>query len=152
VRGLLHQRFAAGLRASELASILDVGDLSLRTAIYILLRCSKIDQDQAGRDFIVARGQHPETCPVRAIQARIKTARTDQTGGALFRAVSRHGKVNSNALSRRSESKILKAASIRTAFDPRKIPPRGLLTGMCTAARLAGQPVIAPTLVIRVAA
>lgn len=74
------------------------------------------------------------------------------SGGALFRTVSRHGKVNSNALSRKSVSKILKAASIRTGFDPRKISPRGLLTGICTAPRLAGQPVIAPMLVIRVAA
>jgi hypothetical protein len=107
--------FAAGSRASELASILEVGDFSLTPEgdLYILLRRSKTDQDQAGRDFVLARGKHPETCPVRAVQAWIETAGLGQTGGPLFRSVSRYGKVSANALSRRSVGKILKAAAAR---------------------------------------
>ncbi len=132
--------FAAGSRASELASILEVGDLSLTAEghLYIRLRKSKADQDQAGRDFVVARGQHPQTCPVRAIQAWVSAARLDQTGGPLFRAVNRHGKVGKNALSRRSVGKILKAAAARAGLDPAGVSPHGLRAGMCTTAALAG--------------
>ncbi len=139
-RALVLFGFAAGSRASELASILEVRDLSLTVNgdLYIRLRTSKTDQDRAGRDFIVARGQHPETCPVRAVQAWVSAARLDQTGGPLFRAVSRHGKLNSNALARRSISKILKAAASRAGLDPASVAPHGLRAGLCTSAALAG--------------
>lgn len=139
-RALVLFGFAAGSRASEVASILEVRDLSFTAAgdLYIRLRRSKADQDQAGRDFVVARGEHPETCPVRAIQAWIEAARICQTGGPLFRAVTRHGKVSPRALSRRSVSKILKAATRRAGLNPAGISPHGLRAGMITTAALAG--------------
>ena len=117
-RALVLFGFAAGSRAGELASILEVGDLSLTANgdLYILLRRSKTDQDQAGRDFILSRGQHPSTCPVLAVQVWMSVSGIDQTGGPLFRAVSRHGKVSPNALARRSISKILKAAAARAGL------------------------------------
>ncbi len=139
-RGLLLFAFAAGSRAGEVASVLEVRDVSLTANgdLYILLRRSKTDQDKAGRDFIVARGQHPSTCPVRAIQAWISEARLDQAGGPLFRAVNRHGTVSPHALSRRSISKILKAAAARARLDPAGVSPHGLRAGMITTAALAG--------------
>lgn len=139
-RALVLFGFAAGSRASELASILEVGDLTLTSQgdLYIRLRKSKADQDQVGRGFVVARGQRPETCPVRSIQAWISAARLDQTGGPLFRAVNRHGTVSPHALSRRSVSKILKAASARAGLNPSEISPHGLRAGMITTAALAG--------------
>jgi len=140
-RSLVLFGFAARSRASELASILEVGDLSLTPDgqhLYIRLQRSKADQDQAGRDFVVFRGEHPETCPVRAIQAWIEAAGISQTGGPLFRAVNRHGKVGANALARRSISKILKAAAARAGLDPAELSPHGLRAGMCTTAALVG--------------
>jgi integrase len=141
-RALVLFGFAAGSRASELASILEVRDISFTAAgdLYIRLRSSKTDQDQAGRDFVVARGEHVLTCPVRAIQAWISGAGIGESGGPLFRAVNRHGKIRggSKALSRRGVSKILKAASIRAGLDPAKISPHGLRAGLCTTAALAG--------------
>jgi integrase len=139
-RALVLFGFAAGSRASELASILEVGDLSLTANgdLYILLRRSKTDQDQAGRDFVVSRGEHPENCPVSAIQAWIEAAGIRESGGALFRSVTRHGKVSPNALARRSISKILKAAAARAGLEPAEISPHGLRAGMCTTAALAG--------------
>lgn len=139
-RALVLFGFAAGSRASELASILEVRDVSLTASgdLYILLRRSKTDQDQTGRDFVVARGQHPQTCPVRAIQAWISEARLAQAGGPLFRAVNRHGTVSPHALSRRSISKILKAAAARARLDPAGVSPHGLRAGMITTAALAG--------------
>lgn len=96
---------AAGSRASEVSSILGADDLSLTAAgdLGIRLRLSKTDQDQAGRDFVVSRGQRTETCRVHAIQAWISAAHMGQTGGLLFRAVNRHGKVSPHALSRGSQ-------------------------------------------------
>jgi integrase len=138
---LLLFAFAAGSRASELASVLKVGDLSLTADgqhLYIRLRMSKRDQDQAGRDFVVFRGEHPETCPVRAIQTWIDAAGIREGGGALFRSVSRHGKPGKAHLSRRSISKILKAAAARAGLDPTELSPHGLRAGMCTTAALAG--------------
>ena len=140
-RALVLFGFAAGSRASELASILEVRDISFTDEgnLYILLRRSKTDQVQAGRGFIVARGEHALTCPVRAIQAWISGAGIGESGGPLFRAVNRHGKIGGVApLSRRSISKILKAASIRAGLDPAKISPHGLRAGLCTTAALAG--------------
>lgn len=140
-RALVLFGFAAGSRASELASILEVRDLSFTPNgdLYILLRKSKTDQDQVGRDFVLARGLHPQTCPVRAIQEWISAARLDQTGGPLFRAVTRHGKLRSNApLSRRSIGKILKIAAFRAGLDPASVSPHGLRAGLCTTAALAG--------------
>jgi site-specific recombinase XerD len=141
-RALVLFGFAAGSRASELASILKVRDISLTADghqnLYIRLRTSKADQDQAGRDFVVFRGEHPSTCPVAAIQAWVLGAGIRQNGGPLFRAVNRHGKVSPNALSRRSVSKILKAAAVRAGLDPESISPHGLRAGMCTSAALAG--------------
>lgn len=139
-RSMVLFAFAAGSRASEVASILEVCDLSLTVSgdMSIKLRRSKTDQDQAGREFVVARGQYPETCPVRAIQAWIEAAGIGQTGGPLFRAVNRHGKVSPNALSRRSVAKILKTAAARAGLDPARVSPHGLRAGMCTTAALAG--------------
>jgi integrase len=139
-RALVLFGFAAGSRASEVASILEVRDLSFTSAgdLYIRLRRSKADQDQAGRGFVVTRGEHPETCPVRAIQAWIEAAGICQTGGPLFRAVTRYGKVSPSALARRSISKILKAAAARAGLEPAEVSPHGLRAGMCTTAALAG--------------
>jgi site-specific recombinase XerD len=139
-RALVLFGFAAGSRASELSSILEVGDLSLTADgdLYIRLRRSKADQDRSGRDFVVARGQHPETCPVTSIQGWIEDAGIGQSGGPLFRSVSRYGKVSANALSRRSVGKILKAAASRAGLNPAGVSPHGLRAGMCTTAALAG--------------
>jgi len=139
-RALVLFGFAAGSRASELASILEVGDISLTANgdLYILLRRSKVDGDQAGRDFIVFRGQSEDTCPVRSVMAWIEAAGI-RAGGPLFRSVTRHGKLRGNEpLSRRSVSKILKAAASRAGLDPTEVSPHGLRSGMCTAAACAG--------------
>jgi len=140
-RALVLFGFAAGSRTNELASILDVRNFSLTADgqhLNIRLQRSKTDQDQAGRDFVVARGEHESTCPVRAIQSWISAAHLEQTDGPIFRAVSRHGKVSPHALSRRSVSKILKAAAARAGLDPSELSPHGLRAGMCTSAALAG--------------
>jgi integrase len=139
-RALVLFGFAAGSRASELASILEVGDISLTANgdLYILLRRSKVDGDQAGRDFIVFRGQSEDTCPVRSVMAWIEAAGI-QSGGPLFRSVTRHGRIRGSApLSRRSVAKILKSATARAGLDPTKVSPHGLRAGMCTTAALAG--------------
>ena len=137
---LLLFAFAAGSRASEVSSILEVGDITLTAGgdLHILLRRSKADPDQAGREFIVARGEHESTCPVRAIQTWVDAAGIRESGGALFRSVSRHGKPGKVHLSRRSISKILKAAAARAGLDPTALSPHGLRAGMCTSAALAG--------------
>jgi site-specific recombinase XerD len=140
-RALLLIGFAAGARREFLASILEVRDLTFTgqgdsADLYIRMRRGKADQEQSGETIAIVQGQHPETDPVGALKAWLAAARIES--GPVFRAVDRHGNVSSTALSARSVSKILKAATARAGMDPTQISPHGLRSGMCTQAALNG--------------
>jgi len=136
-RALLLLGFAAGARANELVSILEVQDLTFANpGLYIRLRWSKNDQQKAGRTIAVPLGEHPETCPVSALRSWLAAAGI--TEGPVFRAVSRHGKISPHALSARAVSMILKKAAQRAGIDPSQISPHGLRAGMVTQAAING--------------
>jgi site-specific recombinase XerD len=137
-RALLVLGFAIGARRSELCSILEVCDLTFTEQgdLYIRMRRGKADQEQSGRTIAVGRGEHPETCPVRALRAWLEASRIDS--GFVFRAVDRHGNVSSTSLNPRSLSKILKVAACRAGLATASVSPHGLRFGMCTQAAIMG--------------
>ena len=140
-RALCLLGFSMGARRSELASIIEFRDLTLTEplGLYIVLRRSKTDQfGEDPRPVAVPFGQHPETCPVLAVQAWIKAGKI--TSGAVFRAVDRHGNVSSRPLCPRSIAKILARASGRAGIDAAiaHISPHSLRAGMCTQAAING--------------
>lgn len=136
-RALILVGYSGAFRRSELASILEVEDLTFsECGLYIRMRRSKTDQEQQGRTLAVPVGEHRETCPVRALRAWLETAGI--TSGAVFRAVDRHGKVATHALSPRSVAKILKRAAARAGIDAAAIAGHSLRAGMATQAALNG--------------
>jgi len=136
-RALILLGFAAGSRRNELASILEVRDLtSTEQGIYIRMRMSKTDQEKAGRTIAIPFGEHLETCPVVSVRTWLDKARISE--GPLFRAVDRHGNVSATALSTRSLAKIVKKAAARAGLDPARLSPHGLRSGMVTQAAING--------------
>jgi site-specific recombinase XerD len=136
-RALVLVGFSGAFRRSELASILEVEDLAFTEGgLYIRLRRSKTDQEQQGRNVAVPLGEHPETCPVRALRSWLEAAVI--TSGPVFRSVDRHGHVSAHALSPRSIAKILKCGALRAGIDPTLIAGHSLRAGMVTQAALNG--------------
>jgi hypothetical protein len=85
----------------------------------IKMRRSKTDQEGQGRTVAIPSGEHPETCPIRALQAWL--AAGGISAGLVFRSVSRNGHVAGHAMAPRSVAKILKRAAIREGIDPAAI-------------------------------
>ena len=88
--------FAGAFRRSELAGI-DCAHLSFtKDGLVIDLRRSKPDQEAAGRKVGIPFGKEEATCPVRALQYWL--AMSSITSGAVFRGVTRVGKLSRRGL------------------------------------------------------
>ncbi len=136
-RALVLVGFSGAFRRSELASILEVNDLDFTDhGLYIRMRRSKTDQEGQGRTVAMPTGEHPETCPIRALQTWLHAAGI--TAGPVFRSVNRHGHVAGHALSPRSVAKILKRAATRAGINPASIAGHSLRAGMVTQAAMNG--------------
>jgi len=130
--------FAGAFRRSEVVA-LDVADLQLRDEGYlVLIRRSKVDQTGQGRWIGIPYGEHPQTCPVLALQ-RWLTA-SGITDGAVFRGVNRHGQLASARLSKRAIADIVKHAAAAAGLDPSRYSGHSLRSGHCTSAARAGVP------------
>jgi site-specific recombinase XerD len=128
--------FAGAFRRSELVA-LEVADLRHRDEGYlILVRRSKTDQLGQGRWVGIPYGDHPDTCPVLALQRWLKAAGI--TDGAVFRGVNRHGKLASARLSKRAIADIVKRAADAAGLDPTRYSGHSLRSGHCTSASRAG--------------
>ena len=90
-RAVILLQWAMMARRSEIAA-LDVTDLAMVSdGIHVTVRKSKTDQEAAGEIVAVPYGSHPDTCPVRAVQAWL--SRLGQAEGPLFRPIDRHGRM-----------------------------------------------------------
>jgi site-specific recombinase XerD len=135
-RALLLVGFAGAFRRSELVG-LDVEDLSFTPAgVVVTLRHSKTDQEGAGRKVGIPTGAHPETCPVRALQAWLKAA--EITTGAIFRGMNRHGQLQSERLSDRGVARVVQRCAAAAGLDPTQYGGHSLRAGLATAAAAAG--------------
>ena len=95
-RALFLLGFAAGLRRSELVA-LDVRDLEeSEHGLVVHLRRSKTDQEGAGEQRGVPMGQHPETCPVRALRHWLAVSEINE--GPVFPAINPTGASRDSAL------------------------------------------------------
>jgi integrase len=100
------------------------------------MRRSKTDQEGQGRTVAMPTGEHPDTCPIRALQTWLDAAGI--TAGPVFRSVDRHGHVAEHALSPRSIAKILKRAAARAGINAASIAGHSLRAGMVTQAAMNG--------------
>jgi len=137
-RALLLTGLAGALRRSELVA-LDVADVRFRTEAMVLrLHRSKGDQPGEGADVVIARGTHPETCPVRAMEAWLRRAGIDY--GAVFRRLTAAGTIEGR-LTGNGVWKILRRraqAAGLTVEATERLSPHGLRAGFITEAYLHG--------------
>lgn len=135
-RALLLLGYAGAMRRSELVG-LDVTDLAVADeGLVVVVRRSKTDQAGAGRTVGIPRGGHPETCPVRAVQAWLDESRVDE--GPLFRSVNKHGLVMPTRLSDRAVAEVVKRSLVAAGRSPRRYAGHSLRAGLITQAAMAG--------------
>ena len=102
------------------------------------LHRSKGDQEGEGADVVIARGAHPETCPVRAMEAWLRRSGIEY--GAVFRRITAAGTIETR-LTGNGVWKILRrraAAAGLTVDATERLSPHGLRAGFITEAYLHG--------------
>lgn len=134
-QALLLTGFSCAFRRSELVA-LDVGDLNFTNeGLLITLRRSKTDQDGKGRQVPVpfARGS---ICPVRALRRWLEFSGI--SSGAIFRGVTRSGRVLANRLSAQSVTLILKKRARQIGLSVDRVSGHSLRSGFVTSAAKTG--------------
>jgi integrase len=123
-------------RRSELVS-LDVADLEFSSAgLVVTLRVSKTDQEAKGRRLGIPFGSSEATCPVRAVQAWLETARI--VDGPVFRPLDRFQRVQPTRLSAERVALIVKRRAKAVGLDPARYAGHSLRAGLATSAAAAG--------------
>ena len=113
-RALLLMGFATGMRRSEIVG-LDLEDIVFEPeGAVVTIRRSKRDQEGRGRPVLVLRGDHEETCPVRAL--RRWTAARARSDGPMFVRLDRAG--DGQRLSSRSVALVVKRRAEQAGLDP----------------------------------
>lgn len=134
-RALLLVGFAGAFRRSELVA-LDVADVTFGPdGLTVALRRSKTDGLGAGRLVGLPHGSTPQRCPVRALRAWLDAAAV--IDGALFRGVTRHGRVL-DRLSGLGVARVVKGAAERVGLDAATVGGHSLRSGFATSAAQAG--------------
>ncbi len=137
-RAILLLGFAGGFRRSELVA-LDVADVhETEDGLRLQVRRDRTDQERGGREVGIPFGDHPQTCPVRALRAWREASGV--TRGPLFRAVTRGGHVAESRLSDRTVARIVQRAAGRAGLDPSRYAGHSLRSGLAGAAAAGGAP------------
>lgn len=136
-RAAIFLGFAGAFRASELVG-LNVEQLEFSaTGLRVFVSRSKEDQSGKGAFVDVPLGDHPSTCPVKAVRAWL--GRMGRPRGPLFRVVRgtviEHERMHVGAVSR-----ALQRACARVGLEG-AYASHSLRRGLVTSARLAGAPI-----------
>jgi site-specific recombinase XerD len=135
-RALILLGFAGAMRRSELVA-LDFDDLATGDeGLEVTIRKSKTDQAGEGRKIGIPKGQHEETCPVRAVQAWLEYAGIVE--GPVFRSMNKHGHVLEQRLSGKSVAEVVKRSLVAAGKSGRRFAGHSLRAGLITQAAMAG--------------
>jgi integrase len=133
-RALLLLGFAGAFRRSELCA-LNKADLDFgRDGMKVKVRFSKTDQVGEGRKVAIPYGSNPELCPIRNLGGWMDAAGIND--GPVFRAVSRHGRVSSNALTDQVVWNVIKRYCKKAGLNPAKFGAHSLRSGFVTQASI----------------
>ena len=136
-RALLLLGFAMGARRSELASLTLADIEETVEGLRVTIRRSKTDQEGRGMQKGIVRGSHPDTCPVRALQAWLRAAGI--TSGPVFRQIRKGGKtISAEPITPQSVALVVKAACQAAKLDPAKYSGHSLRAGLVTQAAKNG--------------
>jgi site-specific recombinase XerD len=137
-RAMLLLGFAGAFRRSELVA-LRVEDLQEAAGgLRVTIRRSKTDQDGAGQEIAVARGD--VHCPVLAVKAWMQAAGIAE--GYVFRPFARNGRVLERPLSDRAVANLVKAYASRAGFRADDFSGHSLRAGAVTTAAESGAPLL----------
>ena len=140
-RALLLLGFAAALRRAELVAIVREDLVFTTEGLELLIRRSKTDTVGAGHRLGIPRGEKPDTCPVRAMDAWLRVSHCEY--GPVFRRVDPGGGFATSALHPDAVRQILRkraAAAMLTLPAGDRLSPHGLRAGFVTTAYKAGVP------------
>jgi integrase len=134
-QALLLIGFAGAFRRSEIVA-LDIEDLEfIDQGLLITLRRSKTDQEGSGRQVPIpfARGN---ICPVRALRRWLESSGIDE--GAIFRPITRAGRVLPARLTPQSVALILRKRLTRIGLSVDRMSGHSLRAGFVTSAAKIG--------------
>ena len=134
-RALLLIGFAGAFRRSELVGLQRSDIEFVEQGLIINLRKSKTDQESNGRKIAIpyARGS---VCPVLAIKNWIELSKISE--GAIFRPVTRHGRIENTNLTTQAVAIIVKERVNSIGLDASKFSGHSLRAGLVTSAAIAG--------------
>ncbi len=135
-RALLLVGFAGAPRRGNLAAVAVEHMVWSDEGILVHLGRSKTDPEGVGHILVLTRGAREDTCPVRAIELWLVAAGI--TGGPVFRAVDRNGKVRWRARAPRAVAALLKPGGARGGLDPAASAGHSLRAGFSTDAARGG--------------
>lgn len=136
-RALFLLGFAGGFRRSELAALQWADIETVRQGLIVTIRRSKTDQEGAGRRIGIPHGR-TRHCPVAALKVWLSASAIDT--GPLFRPITRHGHVATNALTGDAVSVLLRERLAAAGIDPEGYSGHSLRAGFATSAAHAGVP------------
>jgi len=135
-RALLLVGFASGVRRSELTAW-DLADVRFEERGAVLrVAKGKTDQVGIGSWVGVHKGQHSETCPVRALKSWI--VERGPWAGALFCSVDCFGAIRRAPMADKSVAAVVKGAAVAAGLDAALYAAHSLRAGLVTAAGGAG--------------
>ncbi|MCG6497634.1 site-specific integrase [Kitasatospora sp. A2-31] len=142
-RALLVLGFAMMARRSELAA-LHIPDLAFTDdGLTVLIRKSKTDKEAVGAEVTIPRGSHPDTDPVRVVQAWLAAlAKDGVTDGVLLRRINRWDQLQDGGMSGAAVNERVRHLAEKAGVpDAGKFTAHGLRAGGPTEAAKAGTPV-----------
>ena len=134
-RALLLVGFGAALRRSELVGLTAEDVKFVAEGVILRLRRSKTDQEGEGRDIGVPFARS-RACPVKALRAWLDHAGI--AAGPIFRAVSKGGRIQPDAMTAQSVALVIKFYAARIGLDPERLSGHSLRAGLITSAAKLG--------------
>ena len=136
-RALLLVGFAGAFRRSELVGLRHEDVRFTKDGLVATVARSKTDQDGEGQAIGIPYGAHPESCPVRALQAWIEGSRG--TTGFLFTAIGRWGReATRRPIGDHQLARIIKSRARDAGLDPEAYSGHSLRAGLATSAAEGG--------------
>jgi integrase len=133
-RALLLLGFAGAFRRSELVA-LDANDVQFCDGgLRIKIRKSKTDQEGEGATIAIVPGSF--ACPVKATREWLEVARIET--GAVFRPISKAGRVLNRRLSDRTVAEVVKTCARRVGLKAEDFSGHSLRSGFLTSAARRG--------------
>ncbi|MGB3917555.1 tyrosine-type recombinase/integrase [Thiothrix litoralis] len=125
--------FAGAFRRSELVG-LTVADLEeVSDGLKVLIRKSKTDQEREGHTIAILNGR---LNVVGVLQDYLTSAGIKE--GAIFRPITKNGKIRKQTLSDRSVAEIVKRYAMAAGLNPNEFSGHSLRSGFITSAAEAG--------------